>query len=243
MPLWFSVSLSLWSHSPRDCSQPHSHINWSKALPTQAARRSRGPCPSSWSLPTPSDWLLSPTTAQACMRNAVVLQGEVSGGNTALKGFRPPLQFISSPTLQYRAASALPAQLGEQRGMPWTALVKGFTSGNPSLCRRSKRLQASMPYSNSSLTQPLYWVWAGNRTCIKKAHRSATKLSSSILHFVGFLPCLSSSPCSEALMRQRKKKPKARDWCRISRCCKHLNKQTHTCQLTLQTEPSTSTIH
>lgn len=48
------------------------------------------------------------------MRNTVVLQGEVSGGNTASKAFHPPLQLISSPTPQYRAASALPAQLGEQ---------------------------------------------------------------------------------------------------------------------------------
>lgn len=75
--------------------------------------------------------------------------------------------------------------------MPWTALVKGSTSGNPSLCRRSKRLPARVPHSNSSLTQALYWVWAGNRTCTKKLTEAQPSFPALFFTLWGFSPaCL-----------------------------------------------------
>lgn len=111
------------------------------------------PVPPSRSLSALANWLLSSTTAHMCMRNLVVSRGELAGGNTGLRCSHLPTQLISPPTPQCGAASALPAQLGEQQGIPRTALVKGFTSGTPSLRRSSKRWQARMPHPSSFLTQ------------------------------------------------------------------------------------------
>lgn len=91
-----------------------------------------------------------------CAWRTRVLQGKVSSVNTGLRCSHPPLHLISSPTPQHRDVSALPAQLGEQQGIPQTTPVKGFTSGNPRLHRRNKRLQARMCYPSSFLTQALY---------------------------------------------------------------------------------------
>lgn len=154
MLLWFSVSHGPWSHNLRlfPTPQPHSP-EWGTACPSSQEEWR------SWSLLSirfSTNWLLASTTASVCMKNSGVLQGKVSSVNTGLRCSHPPLHLISSPTPQHRDVSALPAQLGEQQGIPQTTPVKGFTSGNPRLHRSSKRLQARMCYPSSFLTQALY---------------------------------------------------------------------------------------
>lgn len=65
------------------------------------------------------------------------------------------------------------------------------------------------------------------RICVKNGHRTAPKFPGLFLTLWGFL-CLSSFSYLEDLPRPKEREEKkARDWCRISRCWKCLNKQTH----------------
>lgn len=209
MPLWFSVSHSLWSHNSRDCSLPHSHANRSKALPAQAAGRSRDPSFSFCSLSALADCLPSSTTAHTCTRNIVSLWGEVLWWQQWFKVFSP------SPATHFLFHTATQGCHCFASTIRWTVgnnlkplLSKGSPQEAPAFaeaardCRLAPFTLLSRPGAMLSLSRNQDLCKEGSQNCSQDFH-----LYTSLWGMVSPL-CLSSFSCSEALKKQRERKKK-----------------------------------